>query len=171
MKYAVAQTFGILALVVMVLSYQQKQRRTLLRYQMVSNALFVISYYILGAFPMMAMSCVNIARSYVFSRDDTRWGAHPAWLYVFMGISVISGISTWQGSITLLVIAATLVLNIALYSKDTRVMHKLFLIPPLLYIPYNLMSRSLGGIGSDVFCLTSALIAIIRFDRKETNKS
>ena len=165
----VAQALGILALVIMVLSYQQKERMTLLYFQMASNACFAVSYFMLGGVSFAVMSLINIARSFVFSKEDTKWGQSRVWLYVFLAVPVISGILTWESPLSLLVIAATVVLTLALYSKDGKRMRKLFLLPPVLYISYNVAHKALGGIGSDVFCLISAIVAIYRFDiKKET---
>lgn len=165
-----AQVFGIGALIIMMLSYQQKTRTNLLRMQMLSNVLFVASYVLLEAYTMAVMCGINIARSFVFLKDDTKWGKSPAWLYVFLGVSLVGGILSWEGWISLLVIAATLVLTVALYCKNLAVTRKLFLVPPLLYISYNLLNKSVGGVGSDVFCWVSALIAIYRFDIRKKAK-
>jgi len=165
----IAQALGILALVIMVLSYQQKSRRGLLYFQMASNACFAASYFMLGGVSFAVMSLINIARSFVFSREDAgdSWAQNRIWLYVFLAVPIISGIMTWESILSLLVIAATVVLTIALYSKNGKTMRRLFLLPPVLYISYNVSHGALGGIGSDVFCLISAIIAIYRFDIKK----
>ncbi len=165
----IAQALGILALVIMVLSYQQKTRRGLLCFQMASNACFVANYLMLGGYTFAVMSLINIARSFVFYREDhgDAWAKNRIWLYVFLATPVITGIMTWENILSLLVIAATMVLTVALYSKNGTVMRRLFLLPPVLYISYNVSHGALGGIGSDIFCLISALIAIYRFDIKK----
>ena len=168
MKAIIGQALGILGMIVLVLSYQQKKRERLLYFQIGYNALNTVSYFLLGAMPMVWISLINGVRSYVFSKSDTSWGSHPAWLYVFLAVPVISGVLTWAGPVSLLVMAATLVLTVALYTKNGSLMRKLFLIPPVLYFTYNLLIRHYGGIGSDVFCVISALIAIYRFDMKKT---
>ncbi|MCK9288316.1 MAG: YgjV family protein [Sphaerochaetaceae bacterium] len=166
----IAQFLGILALLCMVLSYQQKVRVGLLKMQMLSNGLFVVSYFMLGAVSMAVMCLINVARSFVFIKNDTKWGKSPLWLYFFLGISLIGGIISWEGPISLLVIIATLILTVALYSKNLKFMRRMFLFPPLLYLSYNLLNKSIGGVGSDVFCLISAMIAIWRFDIKKPVK-
>ena len=167
MKDVIAQVLGILALLAMVLSYQQKERKRLLWFQLVSNAIYGVHYYLIGAVTMVAMSGINIARSFVFSKNDTKWGKSRIWLYLFLAITLVSGIWTWEGPLSLLVMAATLLLIVALYSENLAFMRKVFLILPFLYIAYNVAKRSWGGIGNDVFCLVSALIAIWRFDIKK----
>ena len=165
----IAQALGILALVIMVLSYQQKTRKGLLCFQMASNACFVANYLMLGGYTFALMSVVNIARSFVFLREENgdAWAKSRIWLYVFLTTPVIFGIWMWENILSLLVIAATMVLAVALYSKNGKTMRRLFLLPPLLYISYNVSHGALGGIGSDVFCLISAIIAIYRFDVKK----
>jgi hypothetical protein len=165
----VAQALGILALVIMVLSYQQKTRKGLLCFQMASNACFVANYLMIGGYTFALMSVVNIARSFVFLREENgdAWAKSRIWLYVFLTTPVLFGIWMWENILSLLVIAATMVLAVALYSKNGKTMRRLFLLPPLLYISYNVSHGALGGIGSDVFCLISAIIAIYRFDIKK----
>lgn len=167
MKDVTAQVLGILALVAMVLSYQQKDRKKLLWFQLVSNAIYGIHYGLIGAYTMTVMSGVNVARSFVFSKNDTKWGKSRIWLYLFLAITLIGGIWSWEGPLSLLVMAATLLLIITLYSENLAFMRKMFLILPFLYIAYNVVKRSWGGIGNDVFCIISALIAIWRFDIKK----
>ena len=167
----VAQLFGFLALGAVVLSYQQKNRLALLRLQILANALFALSYFMLGAMSMAVMSIINMARSYVFSKDETNWGKNPAWLYIFLAVPIIGSIIAWEGPLSLLVMSATLLLTVALYSKNLTFMRRMFLVPPLLYFTYNLANRAYGGIGSDLFSFASAAIAIWRFDiRKQKNK-
>ena len=167
MKDVIAQVLGILALLAMVLSYQQKERKRLLWFQLVSNAIYGVHYYLIGAMTMVAMSGINVARSFVFSKNDTKWGRSRIWLYLFLAITLVSGIWTWEGPLSLLVMAATLLLIVALYSDNLAFMRKVFLVLPFLYIAYNVAKKSWGGIGNDVFCLVSALIAIWRFDIKK----
>ncbi len=163
----ISQALGILALTIMILSYQQRDRRTLLLLQICCNVFFAASYYMLGAVSGVGMSIINICRSFVFSKSDTEWGKSPVWLYVFLALSLLCGILTWEGPISLFIIAATLILTVALYCKDSAKMRRMLLIPPLFYITYNLVNRSLGGIASDVFCLISVLVAIWRFDLRK----
>ena len=165
----IAQALGILALVIMVLSYQQKTRKGLLCFQMASNACFVANYLMLGGYTFAIMSVVNIARSFIFFREECGdvWAKNRIWLYVFLTTPVIFGVLMWENILSLLVIAATMVLAVALYSKNGKTMRRLFLLPPVLYISYNVSHGALGGIGSDIFCLISAIIAIYRFDIKK----
>ena len=167
MKDVTAQVLGILALLAMVLSYQQKERKRLLWFQLVSNALFCVSYFLKGVNAMGAMCAINMARSFVFSKDDTKWGKSRLWLYLFLALTLIVGIISWKDWLDLLVIAATMLLTVTLYSNNLRLMRKVFLILPFMYIATNLAHKIYGGIGNDIFCIVSALIAIWRFDIKK----
>lgn len=171
MQYYVAQAFGIVALVVMALSYQQRTRSRLLMFQIVSNLFFSGSYYLLGAYTGFVMSLINIARSFVFSQRHTRWGKSRIWLYLFLLISLIAGVMTWGGFGSIFSIAGTLLITVALYSESPKRMRLLLLPCPALYFVYNVLNRSIGGIGSDIFCLVSAAVAIWRFDVRKSGDS
>ena len=163
-----AQILSILGLIAMVLSYQMKERKWLLVMQLFSNLFFAVSYYLLDAKTGAVLSLVNVFRCIVFMNRDKKWGQSRLWLYFFLAVSLVGGILSWEGPRSLLIIAATLLLTVALYSDNMTFMRKIFLICPVLYIVYNILSGSIGGIGNDVFCLISAAIAFWRFDlRKE----
>ena len=159
-----AQVLSILGLIAMVLSYQMKERKHLLWLQLVSNLFFAVSYFLLDAKTGAVLSLVNVARCVVFMNRDRKWGQSRIWLYVFLAAAVIGGALSWEGPRSLLIIAATVLLTLALYSENMAFMRKIFLICPLIYIVYNILSGSIGGIGNDVFCLVSAAIACWRFD-------
>ncbi len=167
MKDTIAQIVGILALIVMVCSYQMKQRKNLLILQIVANVLFIINYFLLGAMSGVVMNLINVARSYVFANDDKAWAKSRWWLWLFVAAAVIGGILSWEGPLSLFMIAATVILNFALYCKNGALMRKLLLMPPLLYISYNVINKAFGAAGSDIFCFVSDAIAIWRFDRKK----
>ncbi len=168
MLYYIAQAFGIVALIIMVLSYQQKTRSGLLQFQIISNLFFMGSYYLLGAYTGFIMSLINIARSFVFSKRHTQWGKSRIWLYAFLIISMIAGMITWGGFDSIFSIAGTLLITVALYSESPKRMRLLLLPCPFLYFVYNIINHSLGGIGSDIFCLISAAVAIWRFDIRKS---
>lgn len=163
-----AQILSILAMIAMVLSYQMKERKYLLWLQLLSNLLFAVSYALLGAKSGAVMSGINMVRSWVFSKKDTAWGSKQVWLYLFLAAALVGGILGWEGPLSLLVIAATLLLTVALHSSNMKFMRKVFLAAPILYIVYNVTSRSIGGVGNDIFCLVSAAVAIWRFDIRKT---
>jgi hypothetical protein len=116
------------------------------------------------------MSLINVARSFVFMKSDTRWGKSRLWLYAFLAVSVVAGFLTWGGIASLFTIAGTLLVTVALYSKDPKRMRLLLVPCPFLYIVYNYINRSVGGMGSDLFCLVSAAIAVWRFDIRKNDE-
>jgi len=169
MRNYIAQAFGLLALVAMVLSYQQKNRFRLLMFQIAANVLLASNYCLIAAYTGCMMCLISAARSFVFSQSHTSWGKSRLWLYGFLAVSVVAGIATWGGWDSAFALAATLVLTVALYSQDTKRMRLLLLPCPALYFVYNFINRSLGGMGSDVFSFVSALIAVWRFDLRKTD--
>jgi len=165
-----AQILSILAMISMVLSYQMKERKYLLYWQMAANVFFAVSYYLLGAPTGALISLVNVLRCIVFSFKHTKWGSSRLWLYFFLAAALGAGIWTWEGPRSLLIIVATLLLTVALYSDNLRFSRIIFVIVPSLYVVYNILSSSIGGSLSDVFCLASALFAIWRFDMNHGKK-
>lgn len=170
MRNYAAQTFGILALMAMVVSYQQRTRSRLLTFQIAANLLLAANYYLSGAYTGCMMCLVSAARSFVFSRSHADRGKSRLWLYGFLAISLAAGAATWDGFDSMFALAATVLLTVALFSQNPKHMRLLLLPCPALYFVYNYINGSIGGMGSDIFCLASAVVAVWRFDVRDKGK-
>lgn len=161
----IAQVSGIIAMVLIIVSYQQRTRFRILMFQIAANLFFIISYFLLKAYTGSAMSFLSLSRSVVFSVLLGRNKDNTVWLIVFILAFVIAGILTWSGIASLFAMIASLIVTVALHTNDKRRMRLLLLLCPVFYFVYNFINRSYGGMGTDLFGIASAAIAIWRFDR------
>ena len=51
LNFIIAQVFGGIALVILIISFQKNNKVNLLKYQMVSSLLYSVQYAFLGALP------------------------------------------------------------------------------------------------------------------------
>lgn len=164
-----AQGLGILAFILLVLSFQQKEKNRLLEFQMAANFFFVVSYTMLGALTGTVMCAINFARSFVFRNGDKNWGKSRVWFYVFLVAPAIVGAIFWSGISSLFIIAGTILVTVALYVKDHKLMRRLLVLCPPLYFVYNFANNAIGGMSADAFSFISTLIALWRFDLRKKN--
>ena len=69
MKYA-ANAVGVLAVVIFVLSYQQKTRRGIVVCNVISRALYVLQYILLFAFEGAVLDIIGIIASVLAQNKD-----------------------------------------------------------------------------------------------------
>lgn len=167
-KIVIAQIIGFIALVLLVIVFQKNNRKTMLRLMMVAALLFSVHFYLLGALTGAAINLLNVFRSFVFEhRNDKKWAKHQWWLYVFLAAIIAIGIKTWAGYYSMFVIIASGSQTIAFWSKNTRKIRFIALIPPPFWFAYNLIVGSAPGMITEAMILGSLLVGIYRFDIKK----
>ena len=66
----IAQIIGIFGMLLSVLSYQQKGKARILTFQLLGSALFVVNFFMLGAFSGAILNLVAIIRALIFIYED-----------------------------------------------------------------------------------------------------
>jgi len=87
----------------------------------------------------------------------------------FIIIFIIADALTWQGLLSLLPLGGTISGTISYWQKRTKWLRLLALISPPLWFTYNFISHSYPGMLTEIFLISSTLIAIYRFDIRKTS--
>jgi len=165
-----AQGLGVVALVVAVISFQQKTQKRIVFLQMISSAIFAVHFYMLGAYVGSILNAVGIFRAIVFSNRDKSWANNKVWLYVFVLIFIASGILTWDNMISILPVIGIILSTVAFWVINPTLVRLLSLPSSVCWFIYNLISNSYAGMTTEVFIFSSILIAIYIYDIKAFKK-
>lgn len=173
----IAQIVGIFGMLLSVLSYQQKGKARILTFQLLGSALFVVNFFMLGAFSGAILNLVAIIRALIFIYEDKIRGDHPAWtvgltvVYILSYVSVFTVFGKEPTPLNLILevlpVIAMTVTTIAFRSKEDKVLRRVAFISSPLWLTYNFIFFSLGGIIGETLNLTSAIIGTLRLDRKK----
>ena len=160
-----AQIVGLVALLINVLSYQFNERKKILTMQFFSGSFFTLHYFMLGAYAGAVSNLLSVLRALCFSyRGKYKWASSSALPVIFVVVSLISTIFTYQSPMSIVPAIAFTFNSVALWS-DRPIITRIFTIPNnTLFLVYNIANLSFSGIISDTFVLVSLLIAFIRFD-------
>lgn len=90
MKIA-AQVVGLVGIICSLLSFQQKERKHVMLFQMTASALFCIQLFMVGAITGGCVDSISFVRTVVFSQNDKKWAASPVWLGVFIAAMIATG--------------------------------------------------------------------------------
>jgi len=160
-----AQLIGMLALIIIVISYQFDDRKKLVFLQFFSGIFFSVHFLMLGAYTGGIINIVGVIRAAIyFYKGKYPWSSSVTWPIAFSAVSVIIGVVTWQNMLSLLPALAFICTSIALWTQNTKLTRIFCLSSSVLFIFYNFASASYSGVITEAIAICSLLIAFIRFD-------
>ncbi len=152
------------------LSFQQRKRSCIIGVQIGAAVLFIIHYILLGvagdgeAFSGAALNFISLIRSIVFINNHKKWAKSPVWLVLFVIISAVAAILTWEAWYSFLPSAAMILTTVSYWMKsETKIRLITFPSSPCWLI-YNIIVGSVAGIITECIVMLSLIIAIVRYD-------
>ena len=177
----IAQILGIIGMLMSVLSYQQKGKARILTFQLLGSVLFVVNFFLLGAFSGAILNFVAIVRALIFIYEDKVHADHPAWTIGLTAVYVLSYVSVFTifGKeptvinlfVEILPVLAMTVTTVAFRYKEDKILRRVAFISSPLWLTYNFIFFSLGGIIGETLNLSSAIIGTLRLDRKKKDEN
>ena len=165
-----AQALGIGALIAGIVWYQFNSRRKILVMQIIASALFIANLALLGGFSGALLNVHGIARALIYDqRDRHKWADSFWWPVLFSVLAAVCVAVTWQSWIDLLPLIGTLFSTVSLWQRDPARIRLLTLPSPPCWFFYHFTTRSIGGALTEIFVLSSILVAMFRFRKKDAS--
>jgi hypothetical protein len=164
MKIWIAQIIGFIGLFTAVLSFQQKQRKGILFFQILASAAYFFHFLLLGALTGAVMNIIGATRNWVFYHKDKPWANKIVWLYFFLAIYTLSTALTWKNAYSLLPMIGMYAGTVSYWLKTPKYIRITILLSPPCWFTYNLICGSIPGMLTEIFTAVSVIIALIRFD-------
>ena len=176
----VAQIIGIFGLAFNALSFQQKNKRTLILFQLCGGFLFSIHFFMLGAYTGFLLNALCVFRAIVYSRRNLKPKAIMIWLYVFTILYFVSyaltftvfnvEITLFNAIIEFVPIIGMCFVTISFGMTSAGKIRAFSTINSCSWLVYNIVHSSIGGMVCEILSLISIVIGIIRYDLKRTKK-
>ena len=178
------QVLGFVGIALNIIAVQFNKYGTIIFFKTLGSLLFVIQYFLLGAYTGMVMDLVGSVRNVIFSLNVKNKRSNKVPVIIFSCITAIAGILTiaftWDVSkirwtddlqfatvlmivISILSIIAKLISTIAYSIGDPHKMRLLNLPSSGCWLVYNFVAFTLAGTLNEIMTLTSVLIAELRF--------
>lgn len=164
-----AQIVGLAGIVLSLLSFQMKQRKQVMLFQMLASAAFCIQLFMVGAVTGGFIDSISFVRTAVFSQNHRKWASSPVWLAVFVIAMIATGIVTWQNAWSLLPILGSVLSTVALWMKEAKHIRLVSFFVGPCWLVYNLIHGAYTGALNEVLAMSSIVIGMLRHDRKEKN--
>ena len=171
-----AQVIGIVAMAFNTLSYQQKNRSTVIAMQMIGTFLFCINFYMLGATMGCILNALAAFRALIFLNKEKVHADHWGWFVGFLAVYALSYVMTFTvfGTeptlrnliLEFLPLIGMVAITISFRLSDAKAIRKYALISSPCWLIYNIANFSIGAIICEVLSLCSILIGMLRLDRK-----
>lgn len=175
-----AQVVSILGMTMNVLSFQQKNKRTIIAFQCFGGALFSISFFMLSAPVGAIMNLIAVVRAIVYMNKEKFHTDSVIWVYAFTVLFFLSYAVTFtvlgkeptlkNFIIEMLPIIGMIATTVSFRMEGARAVRRLGLISAPAWLTYNVFCFSLGGILCEAFGIISIFIGMFRFDFKRRTK-
>ena len=167
---------GISAVVMFLLSYQQKTRKRIILFNATSRVLYIIQYFLLGAFAGAVLDILGTVSSVIAQRKDKGFvKKHTPAVFIAVNLAVVAaGVTTmivahdYFGVFSLI---GVLLHTIAFWIDDERKIRLVSLAGSPFWLVYNFISRAYGSVIGDALSIGSILVAIVRYDILPKRKS
>ena len=163
----VAQTLGIVAVVLGFISYQVKTDKKLLFVNALTCAVFSVHYYLLGAIPAAVLNGVGVVRNIVYYYKDKSFYKPKLFPVLFAVIMLALGIYSANGVHSVLVVAGLVINTVCLSFKSAQNVRKSVLITCPMVLIYDTIEHSFGGVVYESVAIVSAVIGIVRYRKTQ----
>ena len=172
--YIISQILVVFVYVFLGLTYCVKSRKIVLALSFSSNLLNGIAFILLGAYTSSIMCGISILRDIIFMIDQKINGksskitAKDIIILAFIyGISIISIIITFNGVLTLLYAAASMLYTYSIWQKNNKIYRMLGIPTAFLSMCDSIYIKSLSGIIPQLVVLICSIVGYV--SHKEEN--
>ena len=158
------QALGLGGILAAVVAFQCKKHKTILFWRTTNEFLFAAQFLFLGAYTGMAMNLIGCVRNLIFTHNVERKKSNLPFIIFFCLLFISSGIYTWQGYTSILIILAKLITTLAYGNKNTTIVRCCVLVTSSSWLIYDSFAGSHAGVLCEIFTLVSLVIGIIRLD-------
>lgn len=168
MKFIIAQTFGVIALILTIISIQFKTKEKIVMCSVLANIVVAIQFFLLDAITGGVISIINAIRCivfYIYKKKDLKPSIIT--LIIFEIVAIISGCISWQNIWSLIPILVTVLYTYGLWQDNVKVIRITTGIVGGGWAIYDLIVKAYVGALQETSQLISAIIAIYRNKNKE----
>lgn len=176
--YIWSQIFTIIEYGLLGASYLAKKRKAIVLLDIASMATGIVAFLLLGADLGMAMSVVILLANFYYLWDEHTEGAKNRLTlrdYIVLAIVLILiailAVLTYDGPLSLLSVAATVLYEISIFWQGNTRMYKLLGIPvAFCWMTYNGFVGSIFGVICELGMLATSIVGYVREVRSGKKK-
>lgn len=168
----IAQAIGLMAVIMFLLSYQQKQRKNIIVFNATSRVLYIIQYIMLGAFEGAVLDILGTVSSIAAqNKDKSIVNKHFKFIVIFINVIIlIAGLLLYENVFSVFPVIGVILHTSAFWINKEKTIRRVSFLGSPFWLVYNLSSCAYGSAVGDVLTMLSIGIAIYRYDIKRKNQ-
>ena len=163
--------FGIGGLILCIIPFQFKKHKNIVLCKMVSELMFAVQYFLMGAYTGALVDLVSGARNFLFYKFVEKKKSTTPLIILFSLFVVFLVVMSWDGLVSLLPMAAKVLTTVSYGMKKERLLRFITLPSCLCWITYNVTVGAWEAAIGDGLALISILIAIYNYDLRKKAKA
>ena len=170
-KFILAQLFGIIGSLAMILSSWQKERKRILFFLLFDNISYFIQYILLHAYTGAYTNIIGLIRLYLFSKKGKNDFFKKNYvLYIVILLYIIIGVLTYENYSSIFPVISSVIYAIVLWQDNPKYIRIGTAIMLFMWCVYNLLVHAYVGALSEGIMFMSSLFAIIKIDILKNKK-
>lgn len=160
--YLAAQLFGLISVVISVVSQQFKLREKILIAFIFANLFNAVHFYLLGAMTGLALAIIGAFRFGIAIKSTSK-----IWLYIFLAINTVAAYLMFEGlALTGVSYLAATFIIISSFLKNDSAMRLTIIVGALGWLIYGVLIGSIIAIVANLLFLASSIIGWYRHSYK-----
>lgn len=175
-SYILSQIFTVAEYGLLGASYLAKKRKMVVILDIISMVCGIVAFILLGADLGMAMSVIILLANFYYLWDENKHSAreraklhtrdYVVLAVVLAGIAVVTWL-TYDGMLSLLSVVATVIYEVSIWQKSTKVYKFLGIPVALCWMLYNGFVLSIFGVICEAGMLTASIVGYSREIKKK----
>lgn len=166
--FIAAQIFGILVIIGNVLAMQMKNKKQIIFMFVLVNLFATINFVLLQSYSGAVICAFSIIQTFINRIFENKKNSVPKTIIgIYIVISIILGIVTFQGYIDILPIICSILYTLTIVQEKERNIREITLLNIILWIIYDIVCMAYTAAISDLLMTISTLIGMYRFDFKK----
>lgn len=163
-----AQIVGIFAVVLFLLSYQQKKRKNIILCNAASRVLYILQYLMLGAFEGAVLDILGTVSSVMAKNKDKGFiRKHIKAMIGLINLLILgAGIWLYEDIFSLGALIGVLLHTIAFWITKEKTIRRVSFLGSPFWLIFNLANHAYGSAIGDFLTMVSIGVAIYRYDIK-----
>lgn len=161
-----AQIVGFLAVIIFLLGYQQKKRKNIIIWNVTSRVLYIIQYFLLGAFEGLALDILGTISSVAAHKKDNKIiKKHIKLFIIIINLMILAvGLYLYENIFSLFPIIGVILHTSAFWITEEKTIRKVSFLGSPFWLVYNLANFAYGSAIGDILSMISIGTAIYRYD-------
>jgi len=164
--------FGVVAIILLVVSFQMQSRIKLLIVFLFSQLMWAIYFILQGDLASGIMCSLSIIMSLIFmQREKHKWANSIFWLFFFIALMLTCSILTFKDWRDLFPLLGNLLTAISFFTLNEKVLRNINVGTYLCWMGNSISKLYVVALISDTLTLISVIVSIIRFNKNKSAKT